>query len=136
MSVLVIIAWPAHVICKSNPLADTETIENEFYPLYDDILNECFPRDKFSICPQYATPLAQVGGPGAINFTITYVVEALDIDSILFFLEIKPPTHLHVLSARKAADAHETLCGKRDRKAPLLLHLRHGHSSHPPYSHR
>ena len=98
-------AWPAHILRKSNRLTDTETIENKFYPLYDDILNECFPRDQFSICPQYATPLAQVGGPGAINFTITYVIEALDIDSVVFILEIKPPTHLHVLSARKGADA-------------------------------
>ncbi|KAF7980042.1 hypothetical protein HWV62_39802 [Athelia sp. TMB] len=106
----IIMAWPAHVIRKSNPVADTETFENKFYPLYDDILNECFSCDKFSICPQYATPLAQVGGPGAINFTITYVVEALDIDSVVFILEIKPPPtsmsclHAKLLTPRFARD--------------------------------
>ena len=96
--------WPQHILRKSDRLLDTENIENKFYPLYDDILNECFPRDRFSICPQYATPMAQSGGVGAINFTITYVIEALDLDTLVFILEIKPPTHLPVLSARKDAD--------------------------------
>ncbi|THU87957.1 hypothetical protein K435DRAFT_730322 [Dendrothele bispora CBS 962.96] len=96
--------WPPHIRRKSDRLTDTENIENKFYPLYDDILNECFPRDRFSICPQYATPLAQTGGIGAINFTISYAIEALDLDSVVFFVEIKPPTHLHVQYARKEAN--------------------------------
>ncbi|KAF8517286.1 hypothetical protein BU17DRAFT_92000 [Hysterangium stoloniferum] len=41
---------------------------------------------------------------GAIDFAVTYVVEALDLDSVVFFLEIKPPTHLPILSGRKDAD--------------------------------
>jgi hypothetical protein len=96
--------WPAHIRRKSDRLTDNETIENKFYPLYGDILNEFFPRDRFSICPQYATPVAQTGGVGAIHFTVTYVVEALDLDSVVFLLEINPPTHLPILSARKEAD--------------------------------
>jgi hypothetical protein len=96
--------WPAHIVQKSSRLLDTETIENKFYPLYDDILNECFPRTTFSISPQYATPMAQTGGVGAIDFAITYVIEALDIDSPVLFIEVKPPIHLPVISARKEAE--------------------------------
>ncbi|KAF8517287.1 hypothetical protein BU17DRAFT_50001 [Hysterangium stoloniferum] len=96
--------WPAHILRKSDRLRDNETIENKFYPLYNSILNECFPQERFSICPQYATPIAQAGGIGAIGFAVTYVVEALDLDSVVFFLEIKPPTHLPILSGRKDAD--------------------------------
>lgn len=96
--------WPAHIVQKSSRLLDTEMIENKFYPLYDDILNECFPRTIFSISPQYATPLAQTGGVGAIDFAITYVIEALNIDSPVFFIEVKPPTHLPIISARKDAE--------------------------------
>jgi hypothetical protein len=97
-------SWPAHIIAKSARLPDAETIENKFYPLYGDILNECYPRTEFSISPQYATPMAQMGGVGVIDFAITYVVEALNIESPVFSMEIKPPTHLPVLSARKAAE--------------------------------
>lgn len=96
--------WPTHIVQKSSRLLDTETIENKFYPLYDDILNECFPRTTFSISPQYATPMAQIGGVGAIDFAITYVIEALDIDSPVLFIEVKPPSHLPIISARKEAE--------------------------------
>ncbi|KAF9067173.1 hypothetical protein BDP27DRAFT_1329419 [Rhodocollybia butyracea] len=109
--------WSAHIFQKSDRLTDTETIENKFYPLYDDILNECFPRDRFSICPQYATPLAQIGGIGAIDFTIAYVIEALDLDRVVFFIEIKPPTHLPVLYARHAAD------NQMRQRIPQISHL-------------
>ena len=79
--------------------------ENKFYPLYGDILDECFPRTIFSISPQYATPLAQtVCEFDAIDFAITYVIEALNIDSPIFFIEIKPPIHLPILLARKDAE--------------------------------
>jgi hypothetical protein len=96
--------WPAHIVQKSSRLLDTEMIESKFYPLYDDILNECFPRTIFSISPQYATPLTQTGGVGAIDFAITYVIEALNIDSPVFFIEVKPPTHLPIILARKDAE--------------------------------
>ena len=96
--------WPAHIVQKSSRLLDTETIENKFYPLYNDILNECFPRTTFSISPQYATPMAQTGGVGAIDFAITYVIEALNIDSPVLFIEVKPPIHLPVILARKEAE--------------------------------
>ncbi|KAF8339902.1 uncharacterized protein EI90DRAFT_3117677 [Cantharellus anzutake] len=96
--------WPAHIVAKSSRLPDTETIENKFYGLYNAILNECFPSTQFTITPQYATSGAQVGGIGASNFAITYVVEPLNLDSPIFFIEIKPPTHLAAISARKDAE--------------------------------
>jgi len=48
--------------------------------------------------------MAQTGGVGAIDFAITYVIEALDIDSPVLFIEVKPPIHLPVISARKEAE--------------------------------
>lgn len=93
--------WPQYIINKSNRLPDTETIENRFYGLYDDILTECFPRDQFSLFPQYATPQMRPRSAESIDFMITYVVEAND--SPIFFIEVKPPTHLPSASARKAA---------------------------------
>ncbi|KAH9058925.1 hypothetical protein EDB83DRAFT_1012249 [Lactarius deliciosus] len=92
--------WPAHIVAKSSRLLDTETIENKFYGLYNTILSECFPSTQFTVTPQYATAGAQTGGPGPIDFVIAYVIESLDLDSPVFFVEIKPPTHLPSLSAR------------------------------------
>jgi hypothetical protein len=83
---------------------DIETIENKFYGLYDAILNECFPSTQFTVIPQYPTSEAQMGGIGAIDFAITYVIEPLDLESPVFFIEIKPPTHLSSISARKDAE--------------------------------
>jgi len=98
--------WPAHIVVKSSRLLDTETIENKFYGLYNTILNECFPSTQFTVTPQYPTTEAQVGGIGPIDFAITYVIEPLDlrIESPVFFIEIRPPTHLSSISARKDAE--------------------------------
>jgi len=64
--------WPAHIVTKSTRLLDTESIENKFYGLYDNILNECFPPTQFMISPQYTTIEAAAGGIGAMDFAITY----------------------------------------------------------------
>lgn len=96
--------WPAHIVSKSSRLTDTEPIENKFYGLYDAILNECFPSTEFTVTPQYATAEAQTGGIGAIDFTITYVIEPLDLESPILFVEIKPPTYLSPITTRKNAE--------------------------------
>jgi len=96
--------WPAHIVAKSSRLLDTETIENKFYGLYDSILNECFPSTHFTVTPQYPTVEATTGGVGAIDFAITYVIEPLDLDSPIFFIEVKPPTYLPSLTTRKDAE--------------------------------
>jgi hypothetical protein len=93
--------WPAHIVAKSSRLLDTETIANKFYGFYGSILNECFPSTHFTITPQYATVEAPAGGS---RFAITYVIEPLDLDSPIFFVEIKPPTHLPSMFARKDAE--------------------------------
>src|SRR6266852_439026 len=86
--------WPAHIVARSSRLLDTETVENKFYGLYNSILNECFPSTHFTVTPQYPTAEAATGGIGAICFAITFVVEPLDLESPIFFVEIKTPTHL------------------------------------------
>lgn len=97
--------WPAHIVAKSARLLDTETIENKFYGLYNSILYECFPSTQFTVIPQYVTADAQTGGIGAIgDFAITYVIEPLHIESPVFFLEIKPPTHFDSIFCRKVAE--------------------------------
>ncbi len=96
--------WPAHIVAKSARLLDTVTIENKFYGLYNTILNECFPSTQFTVTPQYPTVEAPAGGTGAIDFAISYVIEPLNLDSPIFFVEIKPPTHLPSISARKEAE--------------------------------
>ena len=68
------------------------------------ILNECFPPTQFTVIPQYTTTEAQVGGIGAIDFAIIFVIEPLNHESPVFFIEIKPPTHLSSMLARKGAN--------------------------------
>jgi hypothetical protein len=96
--------WPAHIVAKSDRLLDTERIENKFYGLYNSILAECFPSTHFTVTPQYTTEEAMTGGTGAIGFAISYVIEPLNLECPVFFIEIKPPTHLPSLSARKDAE--------------------------------
>jgi hypothetical protein len=55
------------------------------------------------ITPQHATGEAQMGGVGAIDFAITYVVEPQELESAIFFIEVKPPTHISPISDRKKA---------------------------------
>jgi len=51
---------------------------------------ECSPRLSF--------------GTGAIDFAITFIIEPLELESPIFFLEIKPPTHLNSVATRKFAE--------------------------------
>ena len=95
--------WPAHIVSESSRLTDTVPIENKFYGLYNAILNECFPSTQFTVTPQYATVEAQAGVIGATNLAITYVVEPLDPESPVLFIEVKPPTHLSAITTRKNA---------------------------------
>ncbi|KAI0247762.1 hypothetical protein BJV78DRAFT_890337 [Lactifluus subvellereus] len=96
--------WPAHVVSKSSRLTDTETIENKFYGFYDAILHECFPLTQFTVTPQYVTAEAQTGGIGTIDFAITYVIEPLELESPVLFIEVKPPIHLSPMTTRKSAE--------------------------------
>ncbi|KAI0253283.1 hypothetical protein BJV78DRAFT_1123277 [Lactifluus subvellereus] len=91
--------WPVHIILKSSLLTDTEPIGNRFYGLYDAILNECFPTTQFTVMPQYATI-----DTSAIDFAITYVIEPLELESPVLFIEVKPPTHLSSITTRKSAE--------------------------------
>ncbi|KAF8522059.1 hypothetical protein JB92DRAFT_3110860 [Gautieria morchelliformis] len=93
--------WPPHIVAKSALLLGTETIENKFYGLYNATLCESFPSTQFTITPQYITGETPEHTAGVIDFAITYVIELAGLDSPVFFIEIKPPTHISTISDRK-----------------------------------
>jgi len=81
------------------------TIENKYYGVYDKLLNGVFDTSDtdYIVEPQYALPEAfQAPGVPSVDFVVTYVV-ALD-EKPVFFLEIKPPGHVNLISTRIAAD--------------------------------
>ncbi|KAF8516328.1 hypothetical protein BU17DRAFT_92897 [Hysterangium stoloniferum] len=95
--------WKPSILARFQRLPDDTTIENKFYGVYNTILTqECFTEDIFTVEPQYALPRAQVGGIGAINFVVSFVVEVEDAP--VLFVEIKPPTHLKYRATRTDAD--------------------------------
>ncbi|KAF9447592.1 hypothetical protein P691DRAFT_671210 [Macrolepiota fuliginosa MF-IS2] len=104
--------WPAHIQQDLNGLSDTDNIRNHFYPLYLDILVECFPKDRFRICPLYATsaePFDGLGGlphcPEGLDTTISIVVQTRDPpDNLVLFIDILPPTSLQKMWLRKEDD--------------------------------
>jgi len=96
--------WPAHICRKSDRLLDTETSRHRFYPVYNAILNQCFPQDRYSICPQYVTLLEQTEGIDVVGYAISYVVVALESNSIVLFIEVRPPSELDHRSWRTYVD--------------------------------
>ena len=88
---------------------DTCTDESEFYAPYNAMLSELFPlKENFLVSPQYKRPPAG----WSIDFTTVFVVQRQRHP--VFFLEIKPPSHLKHIAERGAADAQ-----MRDRFAVL-----------------
>ncbi|KAF8508541.1 hypothetical protein JB92DRAFT_2652209, partial [Gautieria morchelliformis] len=71
---------------------------------YNAILCESFPSTQFTITPQYITGETPEHTAGVIDFAITYVIELAGLDSPVFFIEIKPPTHISTISDRKEAE--------------------------------
>ncbi|KAF9447596.1 hypothetical protein P691DRAFT_802174 [Macrolepiota fuliginosa MF-IS2] len=129
-------SWPAHIQQDLDDLSDTDNIRNHFYPLYLDILLECFPRNRFRICPLFATPSAEyVGGlyfQGGFDVTVAFVVETRDLlEEAVFFVDICPPTSLQDLWLRKTSDGRMRNYMKElypDSKPPILPRL-HGISA-------
>lgn len=113
------IRWKAR--CLSRAPKDRPT--NALYPLYLDILNECFPQNDHSIVPQYITP------SGA--HTISFVVENLTLDSEpLLIVDVRPQEHMESMATRKEADkrmrawledmAHLVPCMKKLRGVSIM----------------
>ncbi|KAK0462454.1 uncharacterized protein EV420DRAFT_1188012 [Desarmillaria tabescens] len=95
--------WTQRILSRFAHIPDDTAIENKYYGVYNAILtDECFTESIFFVEPQYALPIAQTGGVGAIDFVVTFVVEVDDIPVLV--LEIKPPTHLRHVSTE--ADSH------------------------------
>ncbi|KIM87933.1 hypothetical protein PILCRDRAFT_3645 [Piloderma croceum F 1598] len=80
-------------------------IENKYYGVYEKLLNGVFDTldTDYIVKPQYALPEAfQTPGVPSVDFVVTYVI-ALD-EKPVFFLEIKLPGHVNLISTRIAAD--------------------------------
>jgi hypothetical protein len=90
---------PQRILDQFARIPHKTTIENQYYGVFDKILNKvCFTDDTFTIEPQYTGTLPQA----AIDFVITYVVEMNDLP--ISFLDINPPLHIDYISSRVDAD--------------------------------
>ncbi|KDQ09034.1 hypothetical protein BOTBODRAFT_165233 [Botryobasidium botryosum FD-172 SS1] len=75
--------------------------ESLFYGPYNTLLHHLFPpQEHFMVVPKYRTPRA---GSSA-DCTAIFIVYQVQIQTPIFFLEIKPPFHFDELSSREAAD--------------------------------
>ncbi|KAF9447597.1 hypothetical protein P691DRAFT_782208 [Macrolepiota fuliginosa MF-IS2] len=100
--------WPGHIQQEAwRVIFDNEAL-NHHYPLYLDILQECFPPDLFRICPYYATPVATTGGisgPDDYLFTIPFVVETrYPPDNPILFLNVNVPDDIAQTSEWEETD--------------------------------
>ena len=92
-------AWPDHIIEKFDIVDVNTTDESEYFAPYNALLNFLFPSEQhFAIAPQYKGPVF----PGSIDFTTIYIVQRQKHP--VFFIDIKPQTHLKHDRTRAAAD--------------------------------
>ena len=92
------VGYPQYILTKAAELDDHETIENEFYPLYDKILNYWFPATEgYDVSPQWTIP----NSGRSVDSTIAFVIEYQQRPLLL--LEIVPPSDFHLESARECA---------------------------------
>ncbi|KAK0230086.1 hypothetical protein IW262DRAFT_1336364 [Armillaria fumosa] len=91
--------YPQYILTKAAELNDdNETVEANFYPLYDKILNYWFPpTEGFDVCPQWVIPDTRK----AVDFAIAFVIELHHHPLLL--VEVKPPSDFHVDSGRDSA---------------------------------
>jgi hypothetical protein len=72
--------------------------------------------------PQYPTSEVEIGGIGAIGFAITFVIEPLNnLESPVFFIEIKASTHFLAISVRIRKDAENQVRTRFGQLAHLVL---------------
>ena len=91
--------WPSYVWDIFNTVDETTTKEWEYYAPYNILLNYLFPAtERFYVSPQHQGLVA----PGSIDFSVIYVVHRNQTP--IFFLEIKPHSHLNKESTHQAAD--------------------------------
>ncbi|KAK0225305.1 hypothetical protein IW262DRAFT_675191 [Armillaria fumosa] len=96
--------WTQRILSRFARIPNDTTIENKYYGVYNAVLtDECFTESIFFVEPQYALPVAQIGGASDIDFVVTFIVEVDEIH--VLFLDIKPPTYLRHVSTRAEADS-------------------------------
>jgi hypothetical protein len=93
--------YPQYISIKADELNDdNETIETNFYPLYDKILYYWFPPEEgYDVSPQWSIPDSEFRKP--VDSTITYVIEHHQCPLLL--VEIKPPSHFQFELTRAIA---------------------------------
>ena len=102
--------WPSYVWDIFNTVDETTTKEWEYYAPYNILLNYLFPAtERFYVSPQHQGLVV----PGSIDFSVIYVVHRNKTP--IFFLEIKPHSHLNKESTRQATDQQ-----MRGRVGPLF----------------
>jgi hypothetical protein len=94
--------YPQYILTKAAELNNNnETIETEFFPLYNKILNHWFPSTEgYDVCPQWFIP--ECGR--SVNFTIPFVIG--HNQHPLLLVDIKPPPDFQMDSSRNHAIAH------------------------------
>jgi hypothetical protein len=91
---------PAHILAKADVLADNETVETSFYPLYNAILSFLFPAHIYEVAPQWNIQ----GSRRLVDFVVSpYPTAAAPRQHPVLLLEIKPPNHFNQNSMRKGA---------------------------------
>lgn len=90
---------PQHILDRFARIPHDTPIDNEYYGVFSRILHHvCFPEHHFTIEPRYPFP-----DLGVIDSVFTYVVGVNDL--LVFFLEIKTPLHINLISTRVDTDA-------------------------------
>lgn len=89
--------YPQYILDKSAEFNDdNETIQMEFYPLYNKILNYWFPpTEGYDVSPHWPVP------GKIVDFIIAFVVEYRQ--QPLLLVEIMPPSDFQFKSGRNAA---------------------------------
>ncbi|KAF8340793.1 hypothetical protein F5887DRAFT_1284249 [Amanita rubescens] len=90
---------PQYMLDRFARIPHDTPIDNKYYGVFNQILHiVCFPEHHFTVEPQY--PFSDLGVEDSV---FTYVVDVNDLP--VFFLEIKSPLHIDLISTRVDTDA-------------------------------
>ena len=93
--------WPQSLLTSFQSVAHITQDESAYYGPYNTLLNILFPPDSpYEIVPRYHRPLTAFNE--GLDFVTLYVIQLQRRP--VFFIEIKPPASLNLLSKREEAD--------------------------------
>lgn len=111
--------WPSWILKQFATIpggVNNATQDSLLYGPYNTILHHLFPPEEdFMVVPQYQRPT--IGQ--SIDLTTIFIVESIETQTPIFYLQIKPPGHLNELSKREQADTQ-----MRDHVRELITELR------------